>query len=40
MTMNQIASIKVKHSNTFILSSAMSALVGVMSLRMFIFYAG
>jgi len=40
LMMNQITPVKVKHSNTFILSSAMLTLVGVMSLRMFILYAG
>ncbi|WP_198552554.1 cytochrome c nitrite reductase subunit NrfD [Psychromonas sp. MB-3u-54] len=40
LMMNQITSIKVKHSNAFILSSAVLTLVGVMSLRMFILYAG
>jgi protein NrfD len=40
LMINQITSVKVKHRNTFILSSAVLTLLGVMSLRMFILYAG
>ncbi len=40
LLMNQLASVKLKHCNTFILSSAILTLIGVFSLRMFILYAG
>ncbi len=40
LLMNLLASVKLKHSSTFIAGSAVLTLVGVMSLRMFILYAG
>lgn len=40
LLMVKLSSVKLKHSHAFILSTAILTLVGVMSLRMFILYAG
>ncbi len=40
LLMNQIAPLRLKHSNVFLIGNAMLTLTGVMFLRMFILYAG